>query len=113
MRTGLAHQDARDDFDRARRQASWAKLAGWLHGRSSSRNRLPVLGEVTAITSHPSRWRMTRQPVRRRAAGTPRPAGARFYRRQRTMTRCGSDSCDLLDRAGTIQSARPRTAASL
>jgi len=50
MRTGLAHQDARDDFDRARRQASWAKLAGWLHGRSSSRNRLPVLGEVTAIT---------------------------------------------------------------
>jgi len=50
MRTGLAHQDARDDFDRARRQASWAKLAGWLHGRPSSRNRLPVLGEVTDIT---------------------------------------------------------------
>src|SRR5215831_21339977 len=50
MRTGLAHQDARDDFDRARRRASWAKLAGWLHGHSSSRDRLPVLGEVTAIT---------------------------------------------------------------
>jgi hypothetical protein len=49
MRTGLADQDARDDFDRARRRASWAKLAGWLHGRPSSRNRLPVLGEVTAI----------------------------------------------------------------
>jgi hypothetical protein len=47
MRTGLAHQDARDDFDRARRQANWAKLAGWLHGRPSSC--LPVLGEVTTI----------------------------------------------------------------
>lgn len=45
MRTGLAHQDARDDFDRARRRANWAKLARWLHGRSSSC--LPVLGEVT------------------------------------------------------------------
>ncbi len=48
MRTGLARQDARDDFDRARRRASWAKLAGWLHGRPSSR--LLVLGEVTIIT---------------------------------------------------------------
>src|ERR1700751_5996687 len=46
MRTGLAHQDARDDFDRARRRASWAKLAGWLRVRPASRNRLPVLGEV-------------------------------------------------------------------
>ena len=46
MRTGLAHQDARDDLDRARRRASWAKLAGWLRGRPASRNRLPVLGEV-------------------------------------------------------------------
>jgi hypothetical protein len=46
MRTGLAHQDARDDFDRARRRASWAKLAGWLRGRPARRNRLPVLGEV-------------------------------------------------------------------
>jgi len=50
MRTGLARQDARDDFDRARRRASWAKLAGWLRGRQSSRSRLQVLGEVTAIT---------------------------------------------------------------
>ena len=50
MRTGLAHQDAQDDFDRARRRASWARLAGWLHGRPSGRNRLPVLGEVTAPT---------------------------------------------------------------
>lgn len=46
MRTGLAHQDARDDFDRARRRAGWAKLAGWLRGHPASRNRLPVLGEV-------------------------------------------------------------------
>ena len=46
MRTGLVHQDARDDFDRARRQASLARLAGWLRGRPASRDRLPVLGEV-------------------------------------------------------------------
>jgi hypothetical protein len=46
MRTGLVHQDARDDFERARRRASWAKLAGWLRGRPASRNRLPLLGEV-------------------------------------------------------------------
>jgi hypothetical protein len=50
MRTGLAHQDARDDFDRARRRATWAQLTGWLHGRPSSHNRLPVLGEVIIIT---------------------------------------------------------------
>ena len=47
MRTGLALQDARDDFDRARRRAS---LARWLHGHPASRNRLPVLGEVTTLT---------------------------------------------------------------
>ena len=46
MRTGLVHQDARDDFDRARRRAAWARLARWLRGRPASRNRLPVLGEV-------------------------------------------------------------------
>jgi hypothetical protein len=45
-RTGLTEQDARDVFDRARRRASWAQLAGWLRGRPASRNRLPVLGEV-------------------------------------------------------------------
>jgi len=49
MRTGLAQLDARDDFDRARRQANWARLVGWLSGRPSSRNRLPVLGEVATI----------------------------------------------------------------
>jgi hypothetical protein len=47
-RTGLTGQDARDAFDRARRRASWAKLAGWLRGRPASRIRLPVLGEVSA-----------------------------------------------------------------
>jgi hypothetical protein len=46
MRTGLTQQDARDDFDRARRRASYAKLAGLLLGRASSHNRLRVLGEV-------------------------------------------------------------------
>ena len=49
MRTGLALQDARDDFDRARRRASLARLAGWLRGHPASRNRLPVLGEVRTI----------------------------------------------------------------
>jgi hypothetical protein len=53
MRTGLAHQDARDEFDRARRRASWAKLAGWLHGHPASRNRLAVLGEVTTPAGTP------------------------------------------------------------
>jgi len=48
MRTGMALQDARDDFDRARRRANWAKLAGWLLGRPASRNRLAVLGEGTS-----------------------------------------------------------------
>jgi hypothetical protein len=48
MRTGLVQQDARDDFDRARRQANWAKMAGWLLGRPASGNRLAVLGEVTS-----------------------------------------------------------------
>lgn len=50
MRTGFPQADARDDFDRARRQARWVKLAGWLRGRPSSRNRLLVLGEVTIVT---------------------------------------------------------------
>jgi hypothetical protein len=50
MRTGLVQADAADCFDRARRHALWAKLAGWLCGRSSSRNRLLLLGDVTIIT---------------------------------------------------------------
>src|SRR5215470_3367791 len=47
-RTGLLEQDVRDDFDRARRRANWAKMAGGLLGRPASRNRLAVLGEVTS-----------------------------------------------------------------
>jgi hypothetical protein len=50
-RTGLTQQDARDVFDRARRRASWAILAGWLRGHPSSRDRLPVLGEVPIATA--------------------------------------------------------------
>ena len=48
MPTGLVEQDVRDDFDRARRRANWAKMTGWLLGRPASRNRLAVLGEVTS-----------------------------------------------------------------
>jgi len=51
MRTGLVEQDVRDDFDRARRRANWARMAGWLLGRPASRNRLAVLGEVTNAPS--------------------------------------------------------------
>src|SRR6516162_9360141 len=47
--TGLVEQDVRDDFDRARRRAAWAKMAGWLLGCPASRNRLAVLGEVTSV----------------------------------------------------------------
>jgi hypothetical protein len=49
MRTGLPRADAQDDFDRALRRARWATLAGWLRGRSSSHNRLLVLGGATII----------------------------------------------------------------
>jgi hypothetical protein len=55
MRTGLARADAQDDFDRALRRARWATLAGWLHGRSSSRSRLVVLGDETIILGAGSR----------------------------------------------------------
>ena len=70
MRTGLARQDARDDFDRARR-AGWAQLTGWLHGRPS--NRLPVLGEVmTTGTAGPTvrRLEFERVGASGRDAGT-------------------------------------------
>ena len=61
MRTGLVQQDARDDFDRARRRANWAKMAGWLLGRSASRNRLAELGEIAsapARTGQAGGWSM-------------------------------------------------------
>jgi hypothetical protein len=71
MRTGLVRQDARDDFDRARRRASWAQLTGWLHGRPSGR--LPVLGEVMITgTAGPAVRRLEdeRASASGRAAGT-------------------------------------------
>jgi len=73
MRTGLTGQDARDLFDRARRRAARARLAGWLRGHSSSRNRLPVLGEVPITTGAggavPGVQRLEFEPV-----GRPGPA---------------------------------------
>jgi hypothetical protein len=47
VQTGYPRADARDDFDRALRQARWAQLAGWLLGRPASCDRLPVLSQVT------------------------------------------------------------------
>ena len=47
MQTGFPRADARDDFERALREARLARLAGWLSGRASGGDRLPVLGEVT------------------------------------------------------------------
>ena len=67
MRTGLLQQDVRDDFDRARRRAAWAKLAGWLLGRPASRNRLAVLGEVTSAGGRGRRLEFER-------VGRPGPA---------------------------------------
>ena len=49
MQTGFPRADARDDFDRALRQARRAQLAEWLRGRPFSADRLPVLGEVTIV----------------------------------------------------------------
>ena len=47
MQTGFPRADARDDFERALREARLARLAGWLSGRPGGGDRLPVLGEVT------------------------------------------------------------------
>jgi len=46
VQTGFPRADARDDFERALRQARLAKLSEWLSGRPSG-GRLAVLGEVT------------------------------------------------------------------
>jgi hypothetical protein len=46
MQTGFPGADARDDFERALREARLARLTGWLSGRAAG-DRLPVLGEVT------------------------------------------------------------------
>jgi hypothetical protein len=47
VQTGFPGADARDDFERALREARLARLAGWLSGRASGSGPLPVLGEVT------------------------------------------------------------------
>jgi hypothetical protein len=65
MSTGLVQQDARDDFERARRRAYRAKMAGWLLGRAASRNRLAVLGEVAGA---PGAGRLGRRLEFERAA---------------------------------------------
>jgi hypothetical protein len=49
VRTGFPRADARDDFDRARRQARWTKLSGWLRRQPSGANRLKLLGEVAIV----------------------------------------------------------------
>jgi hypothetical protein len=49
VQTGSPRADAQDDFERALRQARLAKLSGWLSGRRSGDDRLPVLGQVTII----------------------------------------------------------------
>jgi hypothetical protein len=51
MQTGFPLADARDDFERARRRARWARLAGWLRGQSSRCNRLQVLAQTATITA--------------------------------------------------------------
>jgi hypothetical protein len=47
VQTGFPRADAQDDFERALREARLARLGGWLSGRASGHDRLPVLGEVT------------------------------------------------------------------
>jgi hypothetical protein len=51
MQTGFPLADARDDFERARRRARWARLAGWLRGQSSSCNRLAVLAQTAMVAA--------------------------------------------------------------
>lgn len=91
MRTGLARQDARDDFDRARRRASLARLAGWLRGRPASRNRLPVLGEVRTI------------------AGAAGPGVRRLEYERITGHRAGAEAMVPIDQiVGTVEPTRSR-----
>ena len=86
MRTGWVQQDARDDFDRARRQANWAKMAGWLLGRPASHNRLAVLGEVTS------------------GPGAGRPGGRRLeYERVGRLGRTGEAMVPIGQIAGTVE----------
>ena len=49
MQTGFPLADARDDFERARRRARWARVAGWLRGQPSKCNRLQVLAQTATV----------------------------------------------------------------
>jgi hypothetical protein len=51
MQTGFPLADARDDFERARRRARWARLADLLRGRPSRCNRLEVLAQTAAVAA--------------------------------------------------------------
>jgi len=51
MQTGFPQADARDDFERARRRARWARLAGLLRGRPSRCNRLEVLARTATVAA--------------------------------------------------------------
>ena len=70
METGFPQADARDDFDRARRRATWARLAGWLRGRAVTR--LEVLGEVAIAGSAGAG---SPGCLARRSGGLSRPGG--------------------------------------
>jgi len=51
MQTGFTLADARDDFERARRRARWARLASWLRGRSAGSSRLTVLASTATVAA--------------------------------------------------------------
>src|SRR5689334_1966001 len=51
MQTGFPLADARDDFERARRRARWARLADLLRGRPTRGNRLEVLAQTAAVAA--------------------------------------------------------------
>jgi hypothetical protein len=51
MQTGFPLADARDDFERARRRARWARLAGLLRGQSSRCSRLQVLAQTVTVST--------------------------------------------------------------
>ena len=51
MQTGFPLADARDDFERARRRARWARLAASLRGQPSRGNRLEVLAQTATLAT--------------------------------------------------------------
>jgi hypothetical protein len=88
VETGFPQADARDDFDRARRKANWARLAGWLRGRPVAR--LEVLGEVAIAGSA--------------GAGSPGALG----RRSGGLSRRGGDALVPIGQiVGSVESSVP------